>query len=310
MTAPPIEKSTTVRSNQQRRSGHRLLHFMLALAERDAPRLGARLAARMWMTIPKVPAGTGPASGGLASAGTGRLTEPGERVVLRGHGANEIVTECWGEGPAVYLLHGWAGNRRQFDAFIGPLVSAGFRAVTIDSPGHGESGPGRFGRGRSLQPDFATALRAAFDYYGAPRGVVAHSLGASATAISTLDGLPTSRLVLISPVSNAYSGLDIFVKAAGIGPKIRARMPRRIERITRLPAAHFDIAARAAEVDELPPALVIHDSADRYVPFDQGVLVASAWPDARLKNTEGLGHTRILRDQAVIAAAVEFLQLA
>jgi pimeloyl-ACP methyl ester carboxylesterase len=317
MTAPPIGKSTIVRSNQQRQSrqhqpGHRLLHFLLTLAERDAPALGARLAARMWMTIPKAPANTARARDGEArsSGGKDRLTEPGERVVLRGHGASEIVTESWGEGPAVYLLHGWAGNRQQFDAFVEPLVSAGFRAVSIDSPGHGESGPGLFGRGRSLQPDFATALRAAFDHYGTPHGVVAHSLGASATAISTLDGLATSRLVLISPVSNAYSGLDIFVKAAGIGPKIRAKMPRRIERITRLPAAHFDIAARAAEVDELPPALVIHDSSDRYVPFDQGVLIASAWPGARLKNTEGLGHTRILRDQAVIAAAVEFLRLA
>jgi pimeloyl-ACP methyl ester carboxylesterase len=298
MTAPSIEKSTIVRTDKPRRPGHRLLRFMLALAERDAPGLGARLAARMWMTIPVV----------RADGGKGRLTEPGERVVLRGHGASEIVTESWGQGPAVYLLHGWAGNRQQFDAFVEPLVSAGFRAVTIDSPGHGESGPGRFGRGRSLQPDFAAALRAAFGHYGTPHGVVAHSLGASATAISTLDGLATSRLVLISPVSNAYSGLDIFVKTAGIGPKIRARMPRRIERITRLPAAHFDIAARAAEVDELPPALVIHDSSDRYVPFDQGVLVASAWPGARLKNTEGLGHIRILRDQAVIAAAVEFLR--
>jgi pimeloyl-ACP methyl ester carboxylesterase len=314
MTAPSAQKSTIVRTESMPHALGGITGFALALAERQAPALGARLAARMWMTIPTAGArgGEAGARGGEAGANRGkdRLTEPGERVVLRGHGANEIVTESWGEGPAVYLLHGWAGNRRQFDAFIGPLVGAGFRAVAIDSPGHGESGPGRFGRGRSLQPDFATALRAAFDHYGTPHGVVAHSLGASATAISTLDGLATSRLVLISPVSNAYSGLDIFVKTAGIGPRIRARMPRRIERITRLPAAHFDIAARAAEVEELPPALVIHDSSDRYVPFDQGVLVAAAWPDAQLKNTEGLGHTRILRDQAVIAAAVEFLQMA
>jgi hypothetical protein len=48
-------------------------------------------------------------------------------------------------------------------------------------------------------------------------------------------------------------------------------------------------------------------ASDRYVPFDQGVLVAAAWPDARLKNTEGLGHNRILRDPDVIAAAAGFL---
>jgi pimeloyl-ACP methyl ester carboxylesterase len=84
-------------------------------------------------------------------------------------------------------------------------------------------------------------------------------------------------------------------------------MPRRVERVTRMPASRFDIAERAAERDELPPALVIHDASDRYVPFDQGALVAAAWPDARLKSTEGLSHLRILRDEDVIASAVGFL---
>ena len=306
MAAPSAQKSTIVRTNRERAPRHypvsvRFRYLLLAIAEREAPGLGARLAARMWMTIPKGM----PGAGGGASA---RLIEPGTRIVLSAPGADAIVTESWGEGPAVYLMHGWAGNRTQFDAFVEPLTSAGFRAVAIDSPGHGESGPGLFGPGRSLQPDFSTALRAAFDRFGPPRGVIAHSLGASATAIGTLDGLATGRLVLISPVSNAFSGLDIFVRATGIGPRIRARMPRRIERITRMPAARFDIAERAAELDELPPALVIHDMSDRYVPFDQGVLVAAAWPGARLKNTEGLGHNRILRDPGVITAAVGFLQ--
>jgi pimeloyl-ACP methyl ester carboxylesterase len=294
MTVSSPQKSTTVRASKQsgpeRHPADGIRQFVLAFAEREAPALGARLAARMWMTIPRR---TEPA----------RLAEPGQRVVLR----NTIVAESWGEGPAVYLLHGWAGYRQQFDAFAGPLASAGFRAVAIDSPGHGESGPGMFGKGRSLMPDFTEALRAAFDHFGPPQGVIAHSLGASATAISTLDGLATGRLVLISPVANALSGLDIFVRAAGIGPRVRAAMPRRIERITRIPASHFDIANRAAERDDLPAALVIHDASDRYVAFDQGALVAAAWPGARLKATESLGHLRILRDRDVIAAAVGFL---
>jgi pimeloyl-ACP methyl ester carboxylesterase len=308
MTAPSTQKSTIVRTKSDRRDPAvgRITRFALDFSERQAPRLGARLAARMWMTIPST----------IPAASAGRLTEPGQRTVLRTGGNNHIVTESWpadgndgndDDRPVVYLMHGWAGHRQQFDAFIGPLTAAGFRAVAIDSPGHGESGPGMFGQGRSLLPDFTTALETAFGHFGTPRAVIAHSLGASATAISALDGLATGPLVLISPVSNVLSGLDIFARTAGIGPRVRAAMPRRIERITRMPVARFDIAQRAAELDDLPPALVIHDASDRYVPFDQGVLVAAAWPGARFRSTEGLGHLRILRDPEVIEAAVGFL---
>jgi pimeloyl-ACP methyl ester carboxylesterase len=280
------EKSTIVRAN----IAFRLRGMALALTEREAPRLGARLAVRMWLTIP--PAAIRPA-----------VTEPGERTVLRGR----IVTESWGAGPAVYLLHGWGGYRGQLGSFVEPLTSAGFRVVAVDAPGHGESGPGRYGRGRALMPDFISALKAAIAHYGPAHGVVAHSLGASATAIAVLDGLPVNRLVLIAPVSNAMSGIDIFARTAGIGPRVRAQMPRRIQRLTRIPVQHFDVVTRSAERDELPPALVIHDTGDRRVPFDLGVLVAAAWPGARLEPTEGLGHLRILQRPEVTKSAAGFL---
>jgi pimeloyl-ACP methyl ester carboxylesterase len=285
-----IKKSTIVRTNIARQ----IRGFALDLAEREAPHLGARLAVRMWLTIP--PSLPGPARP--------QLTEPGELTLLP---TPRVVTESWGTGPVVYLMHGWGGYRGQLGAFVRPLVSAGFQAVAIDAPGHGESAPGRYGRGRAAIPDFSSALRAAVEHYGPAHGLIAHSLGASAAAITVLDGLPTDHLVLIAPVSNVQSGIDIFARAAHIGPRVRAQMPSRIERLTRLPARHFDVASRAAEVEELPPALIIHDTADKEVPFDLGVLVATAWPGGRLLSTEGLGHKRILRDPQVIESAVGYL---
>jgi pimeloyl-ACP methyl ester carboxylesterase len=287
-TAISTQKSTIVRAGNDR-----LRRSLLALAEREAPGLGARLAVRMWMTLPAAAAG----------ADRPRLAPPGDRVVLDGG----VVAESWGDGPPVYLMHGWGGHRGQLGAFVAPLTEAGFRVIALDAPGHGESGPGMYGRGRALMPDFINALRAAIAHYGAPHGVVAHSLGASSVAIATLDGVRTSRLVLIAPVANVMSGIDIFTRAAGVGPRVRAKMPRRIERITRMSASHFDISLRAAEEDELPPALVIHDAADKQVPFDNGALVAAAWPDARLERTEGLGHIRILRDPAVLGSVAGFM---
>ncbi|MBV9445637.1 MAG: alpha/beta fold hydrolase [Streptosporangiaceae bacterium] len=97
-------------------------------------------------------------------AAAGALAEPGERAVLRVANRRRpgVVAESWGAGPVVYLLHGWGGYRGQFGAFVAPLTSAGFRAVAVDVPGHGESGPGAYGRGRGLLPDFTIGTVTSF----------------------------------------------------------------------------------------------------------------------------------------------------
>jgi hypothetical protein len=52
--------------------------------------------------------------------------------------------------------------------------------------------------------------------------------------------------------------------------------------------------------------LVVHDRDDPEVPLAAGSAVAEAWR-ARLDVTSGLGHRRILRDEAVVSAVVEFV---
>jgi pimeloyl-ACP methyl ester carboxylesterase len=229
------------------------------------------------------------------------------RVNLPGPPAVNIATETWGEGPAVYLLHGWGGTRRMWDRFVGPLTRAGYRAVTLDAAGHGDSGPGAYGPGRSLLPDLIAALRAAARHHGPAHGVVAHSMGALAAAVAILDGLPAERMILIAPMPDPWSAIQVFAGAAGVGERIQARMPRVLERVTRTPLHHFDAVKRSAEREDLPPALVIHDCGDMRVPFELGARLATAWPCAQLYPTRGLGHNRILRDEEVIAASTEFL---
>jgi hypothetical protein len=52
---------------------------------------------------------------------------------------------------------------------------------------------------------------------------------------------------------------------------------------------------------------VIHDRDDTQVPWKQGAALARHWPGARLLTTRGLGHGRILADDAVARAAVDFI---
>jgi hypothetical protein len=55
------------------------------------------------------------------------------------------------------------------------------------------------------------------------------------------------------------------------------------------------------------PLLVIHDRDDAEVPWQDGAMIAQAWPRATLSTTSGLGHRRIVRDAEVIREAVGFL---
>ena len=58
------------------------------------------------------------------------LLASSERVTLR-FGLSVL---CWGEGPAVLLLHGWAGRPTQFAHLIEQLVGAGYSVYALDAP--------------------------------------------------------------------------------------------------------------------------------------------------------------------------------
>lgn len=61
------------------------------------------------------------------------LLASSERVTLR-FGLSVLR---WGEGPAVLLLHGWAGRPTQFAHLIEQLVGAGYSVYALDAPAHG-----------------------------------------------------------------------------------------------------------------------------------------------------------------------------
>jgi hypothetical protein len=56
-----------------------------------------------------------------------------------------------------------------------------------------------------------------------------------------------------------------------------------------------------------PPLLTVHDPADRETRYADSVAVAKVWPGAELVTVKELGHWRLLRDQATIDRAVDFV---
>ena len=262
----------------------------LYVSSRVSLALAARWAERLFFTPPRPRA-----SRTRMPAGAQRLE------IAFGAGSGRIAVWSWGSGPIVYLVHGWGGRAEQLGAFVAPLLARGFRVVAVDGPGHGAS-PGR----RSSGPEIGRALAAVVAQFGPASGVVAHSLGAAAVTFAMREGLAVGRAAFVGPPADPLTWVARFASELGLGPAVMAEMKRRSE--ARIKARWEDLPLVPLHgVLTPPPLLVVHDRDDLEVSWNDGVSVAAAWPGARLLETEGLGHRRVLRDPLVVAAVSAFL---
>jgi pimeloyl-ACP methyl ester carboxylesterase len=280
------EKSTIVRFKNQ------TLRALFRYGEHVAPRRTGRMAFDLWFGAPPRMAQLPVPPGG----------DPFE-VLAQGHVVRGIV---WGEGPVVYLVHGWGGRGSQFGAMVEPLVEAGHRVVMFDAPAHGDSDHGPAGPRRTHGVEFAKALDAVFCRFGPAEAVVAHSMGTIATYLAMRFGwLGAQRLVFLAPMVEFTSLLDQFQQALGFGPRARRAMERDVDEFVGVPVHEFDARIQAARVEPLP-TLVITDRGDRQTPYAE-VVDFTETIDAPLITTEGLGHRKVLRDPEVVRTVVEFL---
>lgn len=223
----------------------------------------------------------------------------GETFAL-GNESRRIVGRVWGEGPTVLLVHGWGGHAGQMTTLVDPVVAAGFRAVALDLPGHGESA----GRVSSLVHGTSALSRVA-SLFGPVRGLVAHSFGAAVGTYSMSGGLVVERAVFFAPPARFETFWLRFRMGAGVSDLVMERMLHRAEdwlNVRFEGISPVDLAPRMET-----PLLVLHDPEDREMPFGEGVELAGSWPGAVLHRAEGLGHLRILRDPQCVAEAVGFL---
>ena len=114
-----------------------------------------------------------------------------------------IAYDVTGSGPLVVLSHG-IGDRRQVYRFLAPkLAQAGYRVVTADLRGHGESSMGwkSFdGTDAISRTDVAGDLLALIRHLGGPAVIVGHSIsGGAATIAAAKDPDLVSGIVEINP---------------------------------------------------------------------------------------------------------------
>ncbi len=101
-----------------------------------------------------------------------------------------IAYEETGSGPLVVLSHG-IGDRRQAYRFLAPkLAQAGYRVVSADLRGHGESSMGWTsvtGKEAITRTDIAHDLLALIRHLGGPAVIVGHSISGGAATIAAAE---------------------------------------------------------------------------------------------------------------------------
>lgn len=222
------------------------------------------------------------------------------RAQLVQSGSKRIASWTWGRGPRVLLAHGWEGSARDMVPIASALVQHGQSVTVFDMPAHGSSD----GRTTTL-PEMAEAVRTVARATGAPDAVVGHSLGAAAAVLALRDGLEASTAALLAPVAEPWLFLRRLGDLLAFSEARYEGLVAQIEKRAGIAIHAIDGATAARSLRAR--ALILHDPADRQVPFSHGEALASAWRGATLEAAKGMGHRRLLYDATVIVRVVDHI---
>ena len=216
------------------------------------------------------------------------------------------TSDSGNELQTVLLVHGWQSHSAFMSQFIEPLLQRGFRVIAIDLPGHGESS------GRLFHlPLGVEAIHATRNKFGHFDKVISHSLGGAVVA-TTLAGtlpnypsVPVSSLVLISSPNSMNKIFNDFSAMIGLNTAANAALHENVTRLSGLVTDEFSVAPQLQKLDT--DILLMHAPDDKEIAFSEAEIIAQTNALATLQPMPGLGHRRIIADDKVVAAAVDFL---
>jgi len=274
-----------------------LTRFSFPLVEKFAPRTASKWGANLWHT-PARHKMTRREAALLDVAGKRRV--PFKESAYQASLSSYYTIYSWGKGPLILLVHGWGGSGAQMAGLAQPLAQAGYQVLAFDALAHGDSS----GKRTDLM-EMSEVIKDLDAKCNGFHGIIAHSMGAIATAVAIDDGVRTTRLVTCA----AAASMDYYIKQ--FTQQIRASN-RTVGRIV------FNMNNRfKRNINELSlihlapklgvPTLIVHDEHDEHVDHREAIALSKCWPGSRLLLTKHLGHHSILHDVNTGKKIVDFV---
>lgn len=205
-------------------------------------------------------------------------------------------------GKKVLIAHGFSSNAYKFEKYILPLKKEGFEVLAFDAPAHGQS------EGKLINAYiYRQALLQAEASFGPIYGFMGHSLGGLAASLA-FEALPDNqdrKLVLVAPATETTRAIDNFFRMIPVAPNVKQAFTGLIDELTEHPISYYSVSRVVRSLHS--PVLWIHDRQDTICPFeDVKPLLTQDLPHVRFQVTEGLGHSRVYKDNQICSGIVRF----
>lgn len=200
----------------------------------------------------------------------------------------------------ILIVHGWSGRSTQLFAFADKLLENGYMIISFDGPAHGKS-TGR----TTMMPEFLKTIEKINTTFGPFEAAIGHSFGAISLYNAASNFLTIKALIAIGSGDKISDIISNFAKNLYLKEKSARKIQSGLEKKWMI---HMDDFASSTVAKNIKiPVLVIHDKNDGDVPVSCAYRIRQNLEKGSLLITNGLGHTKILRNKEVVNKSVEFI---
>ena len=200
----------------------------------------------------------------------------------------------------VLLVHGWSGRSTQLFAFADKLLENGFMVISFDGPAHGKS-TGR----TTMMPEFLKTIEKINTTFGPFEAAIGHSFGATSLYNAVATFLDIKTFIAIGSGDRISEIISNFAKNLYLKEKSAKKIQSGLEKKWVIHLDDFSSSTVAKKIKI--PVLVVHDKTDGDVPVSCAYKIRQNLEKGSLFITNGLGHTKILRNNEVINKSIKFI---